>query len=103
MPYDWARGFVMSSWSDGGYGVGMEIGWAAENYAQVALETDKSLRSGMNEAFAEKGIEQALCIGLVHDPIGTLQNPDLVAEYEKLPNANGNLQQFTNLETLVLK
>ena len=81
----------------------MEIPFAAENYATVALETDKSLRSGLNEAFSEKGIESALCIGLVHEPVGTLQNPDLVAAYEKLPQANGNLEQFVNLESLVLK
>ncbi len=42
-------------------------------------------------------------IGLVHEPVGTLQNPDLVAAYEKLPQANGNLQQFVNLESLQLK
>ncbi|HIF12024.1 MAG TPA: hypothetical protein EYQ82_03235 [Dehalococcoidia bacterium] len=103
MPYDWARGFVMSSWSDGGYGVGMEIGFAAENYAKVALMTDKDERNAANEAFSEMGIESALCIGLVHEPVGTLQNPDLVAAYEKLPQANGNLQQFVNLESLQLK
>ena len=103
MPYDWARGFVMSSWSDGGYGVGMEIPFAAKNYAEVALMTDKAERSAANEAFSEKGIENALCIGLVHEPVGTVQNPDLVAAYEKLPQANGNLQQFVNLESLVLK
>ena len=103
MPYDWARGFVMSSWSDGGYGVGMEIPFAAENYAKVALMTDKAERSAANEAFAELGITNALCIGMVHEPVGTIQNPDLIAEYEKLPQANGNLQQFVNLESLVLK
>ena len=103
MPYDWARGFVMSSWSDGGYGVGMEIPFAADNYAKVALMTDKTERSAANEAFAEKGITNALCIGIVHEPVGTIQNPDLIAEYEKLPQANGNLQQFVNLESLVLK
>ena len=103
MPYDWARGFVMSSWSDGGYGVGMEIPFAAKNYAEVALMTDKELRNAANESFSEKGIENALCIGLVHEPVGTLQNPDLVAAYEKLPQANGNLQQFVNLESLQLK
>ena len=103
MPYDWARGFVMSSWSDGGYGVGMEIPFAAKNYAEVALMTDKDERNAANEAFAEKGIEDALCIAIVHEPVGTLQNPDLVAAYEKLPQANGNLQQFVNLESLELK
>ena len=64
---------------------------------------DKDERNAANEAFAEKGIESALCIGLVHEPVGTLQNPDLVAAYEKLPQANGNLQQFVNLESLKLK
>jgi ABC-type transport system substrate-binding protein len=103
MPYDWARGFVMSSWSDGGYGVGMEIPFAAENYAKVALMTDKAERNAANEAFSVLGINNALCIGLVHEPVGTLQNPDLVAAYEKLPQANGNLQQFVNLESLKLK
>ncbi|MDP6822264.1 MAG: ABC transporter substrate-binding protein, partial [Dehalococcoidia bacterium] len=103
MPYDWARGFYMSSWSDGGYGVGMEIPFAAKNYAEVALMTDKTERSAANEAFSEKGIETALCIGLVHEPVGTIQNPDLVAAYEKLPMANGNLNQFVNLESLVLR
>ena len=103
MPYDWARGFVMSSWSDGGYGVGMEIPWAAANYAEVALMTDKALRSSTNEAFAMKGIENALCIGIVHEPVGTVQNPDLIAAYEKLPQAEGSLQQMNNLESLVLK
>jgi ABC-type transport system substrate-binding protein len=103
MPYDWARGFVMSSWSDGGYGVGMEIPFAADNYAKVALMTDKAARSAANEAFAQKGIENALCIGLVHEPVGTVQNPDLIAEYEKLPQAEGSLQQMNNLESLVLK
>jgi ABC-type transport system substrate-binding protein len=103
MPYDWARGFVMSSWSDGGYGVGMEIPFAAANYAAVALMTDKDERNAANEAFAAKGIENALCIGLVHEPVGTLQNPELVEAYEKLPQANGNLQQFVNLESLKLK
>jgi len=103
MPYDWARGFVMSSWSDGGYGVGMEIPFAAQNYATVALETDKQTRLDANERFAERGIEEALCIGIVHEPVATMQNPDRIASYQKLPMANGNLEQFSNLESLVLR
>ena len=111
MLYDWARGLFMSSLSvpespyttNGGFGVGMEIPWAAENYARVSLITNKAQRSAANEAFAEKGIENALCIGLVHEPVGSIQNPDLIAAYEKLPMANGNLNQFVNLESLVLK
>ena len=93
----------MSSWADGGYGVGMEIPFAAQNYATVALETDKQKRLDLNEAFAEQGIEQALCIGIVHEPVATVQNPDLVQSYEKLPMDNGNLDQFVNLESLVLR
>ena len=102
-PFDWARGFVMSSWSDGSYGVGMEIPFAAENYATVTLEIDKNKRLELNEAFVNDGIDSALCIGIVGRPQGTMQNPDLIAEYEKLPMINGIFGQMSNLESLVLR
>ena len=103
MPFDWARGFVMSSWSDGGAGAGMEIPYAASNYGAASIETEKQKRLELNERFAEQGIESALCIGIVHGPVGTIQNSELVESWEKLPSANLNLHQFGNLESLVLK
>jgi ABC-type transport system substrate-binding protein len=102
-PFDWARGYVMSSWSDLGYGVGMEIPYAAKNYAEVALETDSATRSDMNEQLAIASISDALCIATVHDPLGTVQNPNLIKSYDKPPSAEGTLQQMSNLESLVLK
>ena len=77
--------------------------FAAENYAAAAIETDKQKRLDLNERFAEQGIESALCIGIVHGPVGTMQNNELVESWEKLPSANLNLHQFGNLESLVLK
>jgi hypothetical protein len=102
-PFDWARGYVMSSWSDLGYGVGMEVPYAAKNYAEVALETDAAKRSDMNEQLAINSISDALCIATVHDPLGTVQNPNLIASYDKPPQAEGTLGQMGNLESLVLK
>ena len=79
-PWDWARGFVMSSWSDGGYGVGMEVPFAAENYAKVAKSTDKEERISLNNAFADEAYRQALYVfGIVLEPVTVMYNPDVVA------------------------
>jgi ABC-type transport system substrate-binding protein len=102
-PYDWARGFVMSSFSDGGYGVGMEIPWAAENYRKVAGEPDRQKRIDMNLAFTQKGIDEALCIGVASEPVGFMYNPNVIASWELLPMGNGNVSGMHNLETIVLK
>ena len=103
MPYDWARGFVMSSWSDGGYGVGMEVPWAADNYGTVAVMTDKAERLAANIEFSKKGIEEAICIGIVHEPVNTMQDPDVIESYKKLPTAEGNYGTLNNIESLKLK
>ncbi|NCG35873.1 MAG: hypothetical protein GWO78_07815 [Dehalococcoidales bacterium] len=102
-PWDWARGFVMSSWSDGGYGVGMEAGFAADNYAKVAKSADKDERIGLNNKFADEGYRQALCVGIVLEPVTVMYSPDVVAEWEPLPNGNGNLNGINNIESLVVK
>ena len=93
----------MSSWSDGGYGVGMEVPFAAENYAKVAKSTDKDERIGLNNAFADEAYRQALCVGIVLEPVTVMYSPDVVASWEPLPNANGNLNGINNIESLVLK
>ena len=102
-PWDWARGFVMSSWSDGGYGVGMEVAFAADNYAKVAKSTDKDERITLNNAFADEGYRQALCVGIVLEPVTVMYDPNVVAEWEPLPNGNGNLNGINNVESIVLK
>ena len=93
----------MSSWSDGGYGVGMEVPFAADNYAKVAKSVDKDERIGLNNAFADEARRQALCVGIVLEPVTVMYSPDVVASWEPLPNANGNLNGINNIESLVLK
>ncbi len=102
-PFDWARGFVMSSWSDGGYGVGMEIPFAADNYGKAAVLADKTERLKLNSAFVQQGMDAALCIGLVLDPITPMYSPDVIASWDHLPTGNGNLNTINNLESIVLK
>jgi peptide/nickel transport system substrate-binding protein len=102
VPFDWARGFVMSSWSDGGYGVGMEVRWAAENYANVAKELDKNKRIQMNTAFVQRGIDSALCIGTVMDPGFEMYDPKVIASWEQLPTIEGGLNRMNNWESIVL-
>ncbi|GIS30254.1 MAG: hypothetical protein Ct9H90mP2_06370 [Dehalococcoidia bacterium] len=57
----------------------------------------------MNNAFADEGYRQALCVGIVLEPVTVMYNPDVVASWEPLPNANGNLNGINNIESLVLK
>jgi ABC-type transport system substrate-binding protein len=102
VPFDWARGLVMSSWSDGGYGVGMEVPWAAENYARVAKETDKAKRVEMQVGFVQKGIDSALCIGLVMEPSTQMYDPKVIAVWEQLPSIEGGMAIMNNIESIVL-
>jgi ABC-type transport system substrate-binding protein len=102
VPFDWARGLVMSSWSDGGYGVGMEVPWAAQNYATVAKETDKAKRVTMQVAFIQRGLESGLCIGTVMIPTIQLYDPKIIASWEQLPSIEGGMAIMNNLESIVL-
>ncbi len=102
VPFDWARGLVMSSWSDGGYGVGMEVPFAAENYAKVAKETDKAKRVAMQVDFVQKGFDAALCIGIVMNPAVQMYDPKVIAVWEQLPSIEGGMSFMNNLESIVL-
>ncbi len=102
-PIDAARGFTMSSWSDGGYGVGMEIPFAAENYQKTALEPDLLKRTQSNLAFIEKSIFWGLCIGVVSQPGYGLYNPNVIADWRPLPVSNGGMNNMNNFESIVLK
>jgi ABC-type transport system substrate-binding protein len=102
VPFDWARGLVMSSWSDGGYGVGMEVPWAADNYAKVAKELDKAKRIQMNSDFVQKGIDSALCIGSVVTPGVVMFDPKVIADWQQLPTIEGGLNLMNNIESITL-
>ncbi len=102
VPFDWARGLVMSSWSDGGYGVGMEIPFAAANYATVAKETDKAKRVAMQVDFVQKGFDSALCIGIVMIPAIQMYDPKIIASWEQLPSIEGGMGFMNNIESIVL-
>ena len=47
--------------------------------------------------------DKLLCVGIVLEPVTVMYNPDVVASWEPLPNANGNLNGINNIESLVLK
>lgn len=102
-PIDAARGFTMSSWSDGGYGVGMELPFAADNYKATALEPDAQKRTQANLAFVQKSIDWGFCIGVVSQPGYGLYNPNVIADWRPLPLSNGGMNNMSNFESIVLK
>ena len=101
-PYDWAHGFVMSSISAGGYGVGQEIPWAAETYLQMAGEPDKAKREELAAAFYDNNRHWAMCVGVFEVPIWPAFNPDMIEEWDQRPIANGNLAGINNVRTIQL-
>jgi ABC-type transport system substrate-binding protein len=102
-PMDAARGFTMSSWSDGGYGVGMEIPFAADNYKNTAQNPDAQARANANVDFITESIDWALCIGIVATPNYALWDPSVIAEWPMHPISNGAMHAMNNFEFIKLK
>ena len=101
-PFDWAHGFVMSSISAGGYGVGMEVPWAAQTYLQMAGEPDKAKREELATAFYTNNREWAMCVGVFEFPIWPAYNVEQVETWDQRPMANGNLAGINNVRTIQL-
>ena len=102
-PYDWAHGFVVSSFSTGGYGVGQEIPYATEVYSQMAGEPDKARREELAARFYGENRKWANCVGLFEEPIWPVYNPEQIDSWDMRPMANGNLGTINNIRTVQLK
>ena len=102
-PFDWAHGSVMSSISAGGYGVGMEVPWAAETYLQMAGEPDKAQRESLAANFFSLNREWAMCVGLFEYPIWPVFNPDKIEAWDQRPTALTNLGGINNIRTIKLR
>ncbi len=102
-PLDAARGFTMSSWSEGGYGVAMEIPFAADTYVKTAQDPDKTVRIAANVAFIDYAIDWALASGIVWTPGYSLYNPDIIADWPVHPISNGAFNAMQNFEYITLK
>ncbi|MCH7624941.1 MAG: ABC transporter substrate-binding protein [Chloroflexi bacterium] len=101
-PYDWAHGFVVSSISAGGYGVGQEIPYAAKSYLAMAGEPDKAVREDLAAEFYTNNRKFANCVGIFERPLWVLYN-DEIAEWDMRPNANGNQAAMNNYRSIKLK
>ena len=102
-PYDWAHGFVVSSISAGGYGVGQEIPYATATYLAMAGEPDVAKREELAANFYEQNRFFANCVGIFEEPIWPMYNSSLVDVWDMRPMANGNLATINNVRTVTLK
>ena len=104
-PYDWAHGFVVSSYSAGGYGVGQEIPYATEIYSTMAGEPDLAKRETLAATFYEQNRFWANCVGTFEEPIWPIFDPDAFVggDWDMRPMANGNLGTINNIRTVKLK
>jgi ABC-type transport system substrate-binding protein len=102
-PYDWAHGFVVSSFSAGGYGVGQEIPYATATYSAMAGEPDKAKREALSANFYEQNRKWANCVGIFEEPLWPMFNPNKIAAWDQRPIANGNLYGINELRSVKLK
>ena len=102
-PFDWAHGFVMSSISAGGYGVGMEIPWAARIYLAMAAEPDQAAREDLAREFYTNNRREALCVGVFEFPIWPAYDPGDIETWDQRPTALGNMGGINNIRTIKLK
>ncbi len=104
-PFDWAHGFVMSSIGASGDGVGMEIPWASETYANMTGESRTEAREALAATFFANNRDWALCIGVFERPLWPAFDPDAFVDgdWDMRPMANRNLAALNNLRTARLK
>ncbi len=102
-PIDAARGFTMSSWSDGGYGVAVEVPFAAENYKLTAAEADPVKRAQANVNFVETGLKWMMCTGIVSQPGWVTYNGNIIKEWPVVPISNTGQNNVNSVEFMVLK
>lgn len=102
-PYDWAHGFVLSSFSARGYGVGQEIPYATKSYATMSGEPDVAKREELAAEFYTHNRKWANCIGIFEEPMWPFSNPKAVESWDQRPIANGNVGGINNVRTVVLK
>ena len=101
-PYDWAHGFVVSSASAGGYGVGQEVPYATAAYFAMAGEVDKAKREELAATFYTENREWVNCVGIVEEPLWPMFDPDEIVAWDQRPNANGNLYGINNVRSIRL-
>ena len=69
----------------------------------MAGEFDKANREGMAANFYDQNKFFANCVGIFEEPIWPMYNPDLIAQWDMRPIANGNLGTINNVRTIKLK
>jgi ABC-type transport system substrate-binding protein len=102
-PYDWAHGFVKSSFSAGGYGVGQEIPYATKSYSLMSGEPDKAVREELAAEFYTNNRKWVNCIGFFEEPLWPYWDPKQIESWDMRPQANGNIGTINNVNLVIMK
>jgi len=102
-PYDWAHGFLVSSFSAGDDGAGQEIPYATKSYLTMFGERDLAKREQLAAEFYTNNRTWANCIGIFEEPLWPFSDPKAVESWDQRPIANDNVGGINNVRTVVLK
>ena len=103
LPYDWAHGFDVSSFSNGRYGAGQEVPYATKTFELMLGELDIGVRKGLASEFFRENRVWANCIGIVEEQLWPFSDPKTVVGWDQRPTAVQNLAGINNVRTVALK
>ena len=103
LPYDWAHGFVKSSFSAGGYGVGQELPYATKSYWKMSGEPDKAVREDLAAEFYANNKKWVNCIVLFEEPLWPYWDPNQIESWDMRPMANGNIGSINNINLVTMR
>ena len=103
LPYDWAHGFDVSSFSNGRYGAGQEIPYATKTFELMLGELDIGVRKELASEFFRENRVWANCIGIVEEQLWPFSDPKTVVGWDQRPTAVQNLAGINNVRTVTLK
>ena len=98
-PPTWPQDLNATSLSrPGGYNRAMEIPIFAETHLAMASEADPEKLRELVSAMFDWNREWMVWVGVYQSPVAALYNPDLISEWQMLPEGKGVLGRMNSLE-----
>lgn len=98
-PWHFPKGLVQTSLTRGGFGCGFEIPFVLDNYQNVAVEADESVRNSLIDDYADYMFDEALQPGVVATPNLWVMNPNKIVSWDQGKVTSSGFNRMWNIDT----